>query len=234
MFKKLDLYKKSIITFSKINNIEDIDYLVGIIFLSEMNKYCKINKVNYHGYYIACPLILLYEEIKNNILFYKTIDKNKIIDLYEGLCKNIEYLNDRIGDNNNIKININKNLYLMILNIKNEFENLFNENEKNYINIIDCLLKPYFYILLKISVYIGSGDISLQPNLYKLSEYYANIFYTFIILKNKNIENKQQLFENYTNNKIKLYESYLNLNNITDTIDEVIIYIDNIILKNFN
>ena len=122
----------------------------------------------------------------------------------------------------------------MILNIKIEFENLFNENNKNYIDIIDNLLKPYFYILLKISVYIGSGNVSIQPNLYKLSEYYANIFYTYIILKKNSIDNKQLLFENYTNNKTKLYESYLNLNNITDTIDEVIIYIDNIILKNFN
>jgi hypothetical protein len=232
MFKKIDLYKKSIIKFTNINNIEEIDYLVGIIFLSEMNKHCKNNKLNYHGYYITYPLILLYEEIKNNILFSKNINKNIIIELYEGLCKNIEYLNDRINDNN-IKTNINKNLYLMILNIKNEFKNLFN-TIKTYVDIIDNLLKPYFYILLKLSVYIGSGDVAVQPNLYKISEYYANIFYTYIVLKKNNIDNKQQLFENYTNNKIKLYESYLSLNNITDTIDEVIVFIDNIILKNFN
>lgn len=232
MFKKIDLYKKSIIKFTNINNIEEIDYLVGIIFLSEMNKYCKNNKLNYHGYYITYPLILLYEEIKNNILFSKNIEKNIIIELYEGLCKNIEYLNDRINDNT-IKTNINKNLYLMVLNIKNELKNMFN-GIKTYVDIIDNLLKPYFYILLKLSVYIGSGDVSVQPNLYKISEYYANIFYTYIVLKKNNIDNKQQLFENYTNNKTKLYESYLSLNNITDTIDEVIIYIDNIILKNFN
>ena len=232
MFKKIDLYKKSIIKFTNINNIEEIDYLVGIIFLSEMNKHCKNNKLNYHGYYITYPLILLYEEIKNNILFYKNIDKNIIIELYEGLCKNIEYLNDRINDNT-IKSNINKHLYLMILNIKNEFKKMFN-TIKTYVDIIDNLLKPYFYILLKLSVYIGSGDVSVQPNLYKISEYYANIFYTYIVLKKNNIDNKQQLFENYTNNKTKLYESYLSLNNITDTIDEVIIYIDNVILKNFN
>ena len=233
MFKKIELYKNSIIKFTKINNIESIDYLVGIIFLSEMNKYCKNNKLNYHGYYITYPLILIYEEIKNNILYSEKINKNIIIELYEGLCKNIEYLNDRIN-NNDIKNNINKNLYCMIINIKNEFKNLFNDNIKNYLDIIDNLLKPYFYILLKISMYIGSGDVSIQPNLHKLSEYYANIFYTYIILKKNSIDNKQLLFENYTNNKTKLYESYLNLNNITDTIDEVIIYIDNVILKIFN
>ena len=233
MSQKIELYKKSIIKFTNINNIDDIDYLVGIIFLSEMNKHCKNNKLNYHGYYITYPLIMLYEEIKNNILFSKNINKNTIIELYEGLCKNIEYLNDRINDNT-IKMNINKNLYLMILNIKNEFKNIIKDGIKSYIDIIDYLLKPYFYILLKLSVYIGSGDISIQPNLYKISEYYANIFYTYIVLKKNSIENKQQLFENYTNNKTKLYESYLNLNNITDTIDEVIIFIDNKILKNFN
>ena len=233
MSQKIELYKKSIIKFTNINNIDDIDYLVGIIFLSEMNKHCKNNKLNYHGYYITYPLIMLYEEIKNNILFSKNINKNTIIELYEGLCKNIEYLNDRINDNT-IKTNINKNLYLMILDIKNEFKNITKDGIKSYIDIIDYLLKPYFYILLKLSVYIGSGDITIKPNLYKISEYYANIFYTYIVLKKNTIENKQQLFENYTNNKIKLYESYLNLNNITDTIDEVIIYIDNIILKNFN
>ena len=58
-------------------------------------------------------------------------------------------------------------------------------------------------------MYIGSGDVSIQPNLHKLSEYYANIFYTYIILKKNSIDNKQLLFENYTNNKTKLYESYL-------------------------
>ena len=67
MFKKIELYKNSIIKFTKINNIENIDYLVGIIFLSEMNKHCKNNNINYHGYYITYPLILLYEDIKNNI-----------------------------------------------------------------------------------------------------------------------------------------------------------------------
>ena len=233
MFQKIELYKNSIIKFTKINNIDDIDYLVGIIFLSEMNKYCKNNNLNYHGYYITYPLILLYEEIKNNILYSKIINKNIILDLYEGICKNIEYLNDRITDEK-IKLNINKNLYLLILDIKNEFVNLFTEKSTHYINIIDNLLKPYFYILLKISSFIGSGDISIQPNLYKLSEYYANIFYTYIIiLKKKNIDDKQQLFENYTNNKTKLYESYLNLNNITNTIDEIINYIDKVILNSF-
>ena len=74
---------------------------------------------------------------------------------------------------------------------------------------------------------ISVADITyLHPELYKS-------LMKDIIHKKKNIDDKPQLFENYTNNKTKLYESYLNLNNITNTIDEIINYIDKVILNSF-
>ena len=39
----IELYKKSIIIFTKKNELNEINYLIGIIFLSKMNKYCKEN-----------------------------------------------------------------------------------------------------------------------------------------------------------------------------------------------
>jgi len=69
---KLNLYKENIIKFIKNNNliddykniIEEMDYIIGILFLTEMNRYCKINKINIHGYFITIILIKLFIKIK--------------------------------------------------------------------------------------------------------------------------------------------------------------------------
>ena len=59
-YNKINLYKENIIKFIKTQNqilildkISDIDYLIGILFLTEMNRYCKTNKISIHGYYIS-------------------------------------------------------------------------------------------------------------------------------------------------------------------------------------
>ena len=76
MRSKIDLYKNGIIKFinSQVNsqlgdilnsnNINDFDYIIGILFLTEMNRYCKNNNISIHGYYIAYSLINIFIETK--------------------------------------------------------------------------------------------------------------------------------------------------------------------------
>ena len=45
---------------------------------------------------------------------------------------------------------------------------------------------------------------------------------------------KQEIFNNYTDNKIKLHESYININFNSNTITEILLYIDDIIIKEFS
>ena len=96
-FKNLNnilLYKKALdkfISINKINisNISDIDYLIPILFLTEMNRYCKNNKISIHGYYIAQAILILYINIKNHILFNKEFNNVVIINFYKNISLNI-------------------------------------------------------------------------------------------------------------------------------------------------
>ena len=55
--EKIGLYKENLIKFIieqknkiiQIGTIEEIDYIIGILFLTETNKYCKLNKITIHG-----------------------------------------------------------------------------------------------------------------------------------------------------------------------------------------
>lgn len=232
----IELYKKSIINFTKNSKWNEIDFLVGIIFLSKMNNYCKENNISYHGYYMAEIFINLYYQL-NEFIEKKTLIKtNFIIHFYDNLTKNIEYMNDRI-ENEQFKNQLKNNLYKFIKIINPYFEKIIQiSNNKNisYVETIDNLLTPFFYILIQTSIYLGLGKIENNPNLLKLSEYYSNIFYTYIILVNKNEMNKQEIFDNYTDNKIKIHESYINLNFNSKTITEILLYLDNIILDFFS
>ena len=113
---KINLYKNAIIKFItlnklKINNfnkkkfqhLNDIEIIIGILFLTEMNRYCKKNNIIIHGYYISFGLINLFIEIINKIFFKKEISNLVIINLIKNISQNIEYLNSRIDNNNKIK-----------------------------------------------------------------------------------------------------------------------------------
>ena len=216
---KVELYKKSIINYIKNNKLNNI--IIGVLFLTEMNRNCKLNNIYYHGYYIATSLIYLYDSIINNI-FNKSIISNTLID---DICKNIKYLNELKYE---AKIKINNNLYLLILEI-NKYLNIINSNiEINYINIIDNLFKPFFYILLIISKFMTCGVYN-EPNLLKIAEYYSNIFYAYHFI---NIENKQQLYELYHKNLVNLNSSILELNIYNNTINEILDEIKIYILNN--
>ena len=112
--------------------------------------------------------------------------------------------------------------------------NFSNNDNLNFKEIIDEILIPFFYILLITSKFMGSGIIEKNPNLLKISEYYSNIFYTHMTLNNNLNIHKQEIFNNYTDNKIKLHEAYININFNSNTITDILLYIDNIIIKEFS
>jgi len=232
----IELYKKSIIDFTKKNELNEINYLIGIIFLSKMNKYCKENNIIYHGYYITDNFINLYSIINNYIIKKKHINPIIFIEFYNKLTENIKYMDERIN-NNIIKDKIKNNLFKFIQIINPFFKkmiNFSNNDNLNFKEIIDEILIPFFYILLITSKFMGSGIIEKNPNLLKISEYYSNIFYTHMTLNNNLNIHKQEIFNNYTDNKIKLHEAYININFNSNTITDILLYIDNIIIKEFS
>ena len=87
--------------------------------------------------------------------------------------------------------------------------------------------------------FLGSGSFT-DPNLLRISEYYSNIFYTYfksndIIFLNNNSESiYTELYENYLNYKNKLNYSLIELDLNSETLDEIIKYIDNKIVNNLS
>ena len=301
--KKIDLYKKGIIKFIKtqiknnickilnIDKINSLDFIIGILFLTEMNRYCKMNNISIHGYYIAYSLIYFFIELKQKMIYNKEIKTNIILDLFNNLSNNIEYLNFRIDNTNPFKKKINENftnLILVIVPLLNDIINYYKNHQINqefksnkyvilslnldvtnnklinnldnldnldklnnkiigccnnncYICWVDNILTKFFYILLLIAKFMGTG-ITKDPNLYKLSEYYSNIFYTIIKLDNilsnipdnhNNQYNYQNMFDNYIDYKNKLLSSIIELDMKSETIDEIINYLDNNIMNKF-
>jgi hypothetical protein len=268
---KWNIVKKNLS--SKLNNL---DFIIGILFLTEMNRYCKNNGISVHGYYIAGGLIDLFSNIKNKLLFGKDISSESILFLFNNIANNIDYLNSRVDTSNVIRKKINENLSNLIMEItplineiiyfkKEHFNNqnidlndrevIFDLNIVNDENInlnnniglcnkncyscwVDEILTKFIYILLIIAKFMGTGNTK-EPNLYKLAEYYSNIFY--VILKLDSINNLnifpdnyyQNLFVNYQDYKSKLIYSIMELDINSDTIDEIISYLDSIVINKF-
>ena len=57
---KINLYTENIVKFIieqkdtiiLVGSLDKLDYIIGILFLTITNSYCKTNKINIHGYYI--------------------------------------------------------------------------------------------------------------------------------------------------------------------------------------
>lgn len=259
-----------------INNLNNFDFIIGILFLTEMNRHCKNNGISIHGYYITCALMNFFINIKNKILMGKKISNESIIFLFYNIANNIEYLNSRVDSSNPIRKKINENYSNLILEItplineivyfkkehlknvnmdlgneqivwelQNSFENYNIQNDKTgccnkncYSCWVDEILTKFIYILLIVAKFMGTGNTK-DPNLYKLAEYYSNVIY--IILKLDSISNLnvytdnyyQNMFANYQDYKSKLIYSILELEINSDTIDEIIRYIDSEITNKF-
>jgi len=260
-----------------INNSNYLDYIIGILFLTEMNRNCKNNNISIHGYYISSALMNLFINLKNKIFSGKKISNESIMFLFNNIANNVEYLNSRVDTNNQIRKKINENLSNLILeitpfindiiyyekkhknstnpelgeqivwNIHDDIEKKENEiyieytgpcNKNCYTCWVDEILTKFIYVLLIIAKFMGTG-ITKDPNLYKLAEYYSNIFYTVLKLESINSSNTyldnfyQNLFANYQDYKSKLIYSIMELGINSDTIDEIINYLDADIISKF-
>lgn len=257
-----------------VNNLNNLDYIIGILFLTVMNHYCKTNNISIHGYYITSALVNLFLNIKNKIFNGKKISNESIMFLFNNIASNIDYLNSRIDINNQVRKKINENLSNLILEItpyineivyyekkhkiiKNlelsgeqivwdvyndignndiEYSGLCNRN--CYTCWVDQILTKFIYVLLITAKFMGTG-ITKDPNLYKLAEYYSNIIYTILKLEsliNLNCYSDnfyQNLFGNYQDYKSKLIYSIMELGINSDTIDEIINYLDNDVISRF-
>lgn len=263
--EKIGLYKENLIKFIieqknkiiPIGNIEEIDYIVGILFLTETNRYCKLNKITIHGYYLAFTFINIFNKIRKKLNKGYEFEICDITHFIISLSKNINYLNSRVDISNPIKNKILTTLpkfNIDILNLLNEiFEFKKNHNgitnsiidvNKKYceINCNDCwigILSKFFYLLLQTAKFLGSGNYN-EPNLLRISEYYANIFY--ILFKSNDInfinllddKTFTETYDNYLNYKNKLNYSLIELNLNSETLDEIIKYLDEQIVENLS
>ncbi len=279
---KINLYKENLIKFIIIQKdkiisvelIEQIDYIIGILFLTETNRYFKQNKISIHSYYLAYTFINLFNKLRKRIFESYEFNIEDINHFILSLSKNIDYLNSHVDSSNNVKNKINNNFSKYIIEIlpilntlilfknnhsdennlkdKQQFDKIEENNElndsvKNINNQLcicyNCLtseiLSKFFYILLQTAKFLGTG-IYKDPNLLRLSEYYSNIFYTwlksndtvFINCNEKNIHT--ELYENYLmyTNKLNYYLLELNLN--SETLDEIMKYLDNNVIENLS
>ena len=148
---KINLYKENLIKFIisqkekiiPIGTIDEIDYIIGILFLTETNRYCKQNKISIHGYYLAYTFINLFNKIKKKIFKPHKFEINDINHFILSLSNNIDYLNSRIDPTNNIKNKINLNLSKFLLEIMPILTNLL--EYKKYSNKLYLLLVNYTY-----------------------------------------------------------------------------------------
>jgi len=234
MNSSINLYKTNLIKFInsqnykiiKVDQINEIDYIIGIFFLTEMNRNCKNNKINIHGYYISYTFINIFKKIINIIINNKnTFSILDINHFWLSLNKNIDYLNLR-DCNNNIKNKINYNFSKLTIEITPFLNKIMCFDTKNNDNSSYLeLLSNFFYILLLIAGYMGSG-IYNNPSLVRLSDYYSNIFITYFKFNSYNIYDKQNIYENYINYVNKLNYSLIELKLNSTTLDEILKFID--------
>lgn len=269
--QNLDLWKKAK---SNLNsNLTDLDYITGILFLTETNRNCKTNNINIHGYYTTCGLINLFSNIKQKLFYGKKIPSESIIYLFNCIALNIDYLNSRTDSNNQIRKKINENYANLLMEITPYLNDIvyFKKKHKQSSNSdlglgqtvweigtspvnceylgscnancyacwVDEILTKFFYIVLLVAKFMGTGCYK-DPNLYKLGEYYSNIIFTILKIDNLNQQTEEQsldiyqnLFSNYQDYKSKLIYSIMELNINSETIDSIINYLDDEIINKF-
>lgn len=307
--EKINLYKENLIKFIigqkdkiiQIGSIDEIDYIAGILFLTETNRYFKQNKITIHSYYISYAFINIFNKMRKKMIKSYCFDINDLNHFVLSLFNNIDYLNSRVDSVNSVKNKINNNLSKFMLIILPHIINLFeyqkihyiddvqaNENKidslsssstsmeiklnltqspnkkiKSHKNIeknkycknkccknkycndecyqcwISHILSKFFYILLQTARFLGSGSYN-DPNLHRLAEYYANIFYTWfksndiMFINNNTHLLLTEFYENYLDYKNKLNYSLIELDLGSETLDEIIKFLDNNITENLS
>lgn len=255
--EKIGLYKENLIKFIieqknkiiPVGSIEDIDYIVGILFLTETNRYFKLNKINIHGYYISYTFINIFNKLRKKLYNEYTFGIEEQTHFILSLSKNLDYLNSRVDNSNKKKNKILLEQSKFQINIINQLNEVFSYNnhsnstnkycEKNCMECWIIILSKFFYILLQTAKFLGSG-IYNDPNLLRISDYYANIFYILFKTDDINFINQlnnksyTEVYDNYLNYKNKLNYSLIELDLNSETLDEIIKYIDEQIVENLS
>ena len=141
--KKINLYSENIIKFIlgqkekiiPLGRIEKIDYVIGVLFLTETNRYFKQNKINSHAYYLAYTFINLFNKIRLKITKSHKFDINDINHFIISLSSNIDYFNSRMESTNGIRLKINNNLAKFQMEIFPTLYTLMNFNNIHDDNI---------------------------------------------------------------------------------------------------
>lgn len=260
--EKIGLYKENLIKFIieqknkiiPIGSIEEIDYIVGILFLTETNRYCKLNKISIHGYYLSYTFINIFNKIRKRFNSGYTFGIEDQTHFILSLSKNINYLNSRVDVSNTTKNKIINGLSKFQIDILSLLNEIMIYNNKNHLNEIinpniyckdKCMdywisiLSKFFNLLLQTAKFLGSGLYN-EPNLLRISDYYANIFY--ILFKSDDInfinglteKSYTEVYDTYLNYKNKLNYSLIELKLNSETLDEIIKYIDLCIVENLS
>lgn len=251
--EKIVLYKENLIKFIieqknkiiPIGSIEEIDYIVGILFLTETNRYCKLNKISIHGYYLSYTFINIFNKIRKKLNDGYTFGIEDQTHFILSLSKNINYLNSRVDVSNTTKnkiINGLSKFQIDILPLLNEIMIYNNKNLYCKDKCMDCwisILSKFFNLLLQTAKFLGSGLYN-EPNLLRISDYYANIFYILFKSDDINFINRlteksyTEVYDTYLNYKNKLNYSLIELKLNSETLDEIIKYIDICIVENLS
>ena len=234
MDDNLEKYKTSLLNFTKLNINDNVFCLIGIMFLTDLNRYCKSNSIAVHGYYFVSSLIQLIELIHQIFLNVDVEHNTNIIfikyNIIKSLIKNIDYINNSIDLNHNSNIykeSINKNFYKILKFIDDKLIDLNNIKNNTTNEILNKLLIPYFNILFTTSFYLGNGFIKNDNSfINNVSIYMANIIYTYFILKSK-INIVHETYDNYIENKKNLIKIFLEKDIYTKNIKNIIIEMDN-------
>jgi hypothetical protein len=225
-----------------------------------MNLFSNIkNKLLFGKKISSESIIFLFNNIANNVDYLnsrvdasnpirKKINENlsNLIIEITPLINDIVYLKKKHKPLQNLELGTNKIVWEINNDIQdvNSIEYPGSCNKNCYSCWVDEILTKFNYILLIIAKFMGTGDIK-DPNLYKLAEYYSNIFYTILKLdsiNNNNIQKNphiisniiyQNLFSNYQDYKSKLIYSIMELGINSETIDEIINFLDDDIICKF-
>lgn len=259
--KKIEIYKNNLIDYEKKEKekqefikdykFNNIDYIVGTLFLTQMNMYCKINSFSAHGYYIAYALMIMFNEFNEIFINDNKIESEIISYFWVSLTANINYLKSKVELSATIDLQAKKNIVCNLSKFIDEISNVINKlvliNSKYFVEIknpnimviekyklIENMYNSFFYMLLITAKYFGSGEYK-DCNLIRLSEYYSNIFLIYYKSKNINSENNDiELLDMFINNQVKLNTSLYELNLNSDTLDEIIEYLSQEINNNIS
>lgn len=225
---KIEMYKNAIYKFANLNNYDlqlsekyyqEISIHIGILFLTELNRYNKKTNITIHGYYIAYGFIKLFFDIISYNHNHIGGIVLAILKMYEYISLNIEYFNSRIEPTNEIRIKISNNFHNFTIHITNKFEEIIKNND------INDKLDTFFYILLITAKFMGYGEYN-EPNFIKLGQYYSRV-YSLIFLNITNLKCIKNIFEKQKN---ILIDALTNLNMLNDTINELITYLSSLLL----